>query len=362
MTTPGLLVPVDVAALCVGEPDELGREYGTKDFARVAADFSGLPYADAAGTVHRRGPNLGDVATPRPFERAAAPLPAGVHLHWALPDALAHGFTDGSGRVEFPAAPNRWLVVRVAGSASDPAAAPVLRAWVIESDRLWDDDGRGSDDLARAVPVRSNPMQASGTKAFRRLGRAFPLEDWPGETTSEHGRAPLTAVGYGTPAYAAAYPHCPSVFGFHDPADDLGAGAATVAYAVSGWYSDPAADPLTGRPAGELGWAAPEPAAPPARTVCAGVLHGIAWERGRKFIHEPPPLDVDVAVGSTTAEAVAALLARRNPTLPHVEPLLTLFQLGLLSRLGDAGGAAAVDAAVHAAGFGARAAGTVWVV
>src|SRR5436189_2625343 len=39
----------------------------------------------------------------------------GVHLHWALPDALTHGVKpagDAKAPIQFPLVPNRWLVVR----------------------------------------------------------------------------------------------------------------------------------------------------------------------------------------------------------------------------------------------------------
>ena len=45
MSNPALIVPIDLAALCVGDDDAHGDPtlYGTKDFAAVANDFSVLP-------------------------------------------------------------------------------------------------------------------------------------------------------------------------------------------------------------------------------------------------------------------------------------------------------------------------------
>ncbi|HEX9921973.1 MAG TPA: hypothetical protein VGD99_04875, partial [Anaerolineae bacterium] len=51
----------------------------------------------------------------------------------------------------------------------------------------------------------------------------------------------LTAVGYGEPTFAAFYPNCHSVFGFHDD-DYAGTIPANLRYDVIGWYNDPEAD------------------------------------------------------------------------------------------------------------------------
>ena len=78
-----MLVPVDVQALVV---PTAGSE------ATVAV--GGIP---------------GD---PEPFDAGAQPLP-GVHLHWAMPDALLRGGTDATtGELAMPELPDRWVVIR----------------------------------------------------------------------------------------------------------------------------------------------------------------------------------------------------------------------------------------------------------
>ena len=88
MVNPALIVPIDIAALCVGDGDAHGDAsmYGTKDFAKVASDFSVLPFVDAQGVRNNEGPNISDAVLPSPFS-PADPLSTGIHLHWALPDA-----------------------------------------------------------------------------------------------------------------------------------------------------------------------------------------------------------------------------------------------------------------------------------
>jgi hypothetical protein len=50
-----------------------------------------------------------------PFTEPTAGLPPGVHLHWALPDALTRAQVDPLAQtLRFPAVPDRWLVVRFA--------------------------------------------------------------------------------------------------------------------------------------------------------------------------------------------------------------------------------------------------------
>jgi hypothetical protein len=87
--------------------------------------------------------------------------------------------------------------------------------------------------------------------SFGHLGRVRVLDEkWADERTRL--RQPFTALGYGTEAYAAAYPHCRNVFGFYDPcfasgkaADGLSARHCYLTYLVVGWYSDTASDPIT---------------------------------------------------------------------------------------------------------------------
>src|SRR4029079_16042557 len=54
----------------------------------------------------------GRTGDPAPFD-AGTPLAAGVHLHWAMPDALLRGATDPTtGDLKLPDLPDRWVVIR----------------------------------------------------------------------------------------------------------------------------------------------------------------------------------------------------------------------------------------------------------
>lgn len=211
---PALVVPVDVQALYVpvghGEtyvhlPMELGGPAGDEEPVQ--------PFSD-------------------PRER-----PAGVHLHWALPDGLLRGelHDDAAAPLAMRPLPNRWLVVRLVGLRN--ARQLSLRAWVIESER----------------------------------GRVFDLAAWPGGDAAGDGDeippAALDGVKGGSPNWTAGYDATRNRFAFHDPLGDVDAGRVSTrlaTYVVMGWWSERAFDPLSGaispfsvaRRLPELGWTA----------------------------------------------------------------------------------------------------------
>jgi hypothetical protein len=386
---PSLLVPVSLAALCVGDDDyhQPGDAYGVGDFAAVATDFSALPYVDANGVAVNQMANLASNVVPPPFTPVESKLPIGIHLHWALPAALSKGSQGADRKLAFPSAPNRWLIVRTL--ATHPAHAdPAIKldAWVLESDRFWDPASDATapphNALACAFPTASAP-DATPSRAWQTVGRVYPLGDWPGETSASRPEQ-LTALGYGRPEYAAAYPHCPNVYGFYDPAQDIDltsfpAATTSVAYQVIGWYSDPGDDPVSvlyeqtsseaddkrlGALATTYGWTVPTGSPVPPGLVCHGLLHSLTWDPSTKYLptEQPAPIAARVAVGSTVAEAVSVLIAAERPDVPGIERLLNLFQLGLLSRQQDTDFAARAEDAEHAAGFGSLTAGVVWQV
>ena len=65
----------------------------------------------AAAARPRAGHRRAD-GDPAPFAAAGDVRPAGVHLHWALPDALLRGAGAGQQEVGCRALPDRWVVVR----------------------------------------------------------------------------------------------------------------------------------------------------------------------------------------------------------------------------------------------------------
>jgi hypothetical protein len=202
-----LLVPIHLDALYL--PNGMS-------VAEATADFSRLPYFQERDhnpdTV-----NLSESILTQAFQNKNLYLKPGIHLHWALPDALTKEGKEG-----FPAVPNRWLVRRSKSGNVD-------KTWIVESDYLFP-----SNTVYQEDSVTYPDLQASeGGLRFCYLGRKVLLDNWPIKDDKPQYLDRLTAVGYGEPTFAAFYPNCRSVFGFHDSdakAEDK------LQYDVIGWY------------------------------------------------------------------------------------------------------------------------------
>ena len=357
-----LVVPIDVVGLCVGEIDE----------QEATADFAGPTAVFARQTSDRHPAFLGgNVAHSFDDAPGASQLTKGVHLHWALPDGLTHAGTS-SGGLEFPACPNRWLVTRLAIDA----ATPTPRSWLLESDVV---SAAQQTTLPVTVPVKASVL----SQEFGYLGRVtepgetgFERPPEPLSTLAEAAESELTAMTNGEVGFAAYYPSCGSVFGFHDVLDDLSPPASDpvqLTYVVLGWYADPAQDPVKpgaspGSLEAALRWTF-SPAAPaPSGSVYNGLCQGIPWSPKKTYIHDQhvqQPLKVEAAIGSTPAEALSAYFNHRDkPALKLFEQLLDAFQLGQIDRIKEpqANLLTKVEEAVHDAEFAGQRAGNVFTL
>ena len=94
------------------------------------------------------------------------------------------------------------------------------------------------------VPIQSNPA-AEKRQPYRYMGRIVPANAHdPGQTSLFDYYEKLTAIGYGEPSFAAFYPNCRSVFGFHD--DEAIPSEEGITYHIIGWYGNEQDDFLTG--------------------------------------------------------------------------------------------------------------------
>jgi len=206
-----LLVPIDVQALYVppGSTEKMVR------LPMLVAHVDG-----------QRIENIED-GLPDPFDEGT-PREAGVHLHWAMPDALLRGAFQSAGdgsanRLALPPLPDRWVVLRLLLPRG--AAEPVLTGWVLEADR------------AVAVPLDQ----------WREGGAASTAAKPAGE---ELRREQLTGTVGGAVSWSGVYDAVLNRFAFHDPLADLktlapqGVDEDCASYLVAGWWSDPALDPL----------------------------------------------------------------------------------------------------------------------
>jgi hypothetical protein len=200
------------------------------------ADFSRLPYNDGERDVSADTANISEDIVSQPFQDQNLYLKAGIHLHWSLPDTLTRGAHDVTG-TNFPSVPNRWLVTR--SRSVDGGAPAVEKQWVVESDYLYP-DGEGDSSGSVSYPYVPDPAKGE-TRPFRYLGRTMPVAAWTAGDPRAEYLTQLTAVGYGESSFAAFYPNCHSVFGFHD--DEYGGSPpAGLRYDVFGWYADAGTD------------------------------------------------------------------------------------------------------------------------
>jgi hypothetical protein len=230
---------------------------------QALADFRFLPYrddkpADAGFREEVRTDKPHDVNSEvaylsenfvaEPFSDDTLWLPQGLHLHWALPDALtvgrhppgANGEPDPSRPIEFPSIPNRWLVIRTGGNLK-------TKRWVVESDYLWSPRAQPAlPMLPVTYPLR---YPVDGEPPFRYLGRVRELttdgyqEDPDADFLFKHNET-LTALGYGEPNFHAFYPDCHSVLGLFDDEVTTTPLPGDLEYQVYGWYSYRADNPV----------------------------------------------------------------------------------------------------------------------
>lgn len=286
-------------------------------------DFTRLPYLDSNGTRHNGGqPYISENITSNPFDAPGLTLSKGVHLHWAIPDALTRGVSGQDKSVAFPVVPNHWLITR---SKNNKGGYEIDKQWVVESDRLFHPDT--DSDKSNKITILYSDPDSDNNMPFRYMGNAVILDDW--KESNEDSFDNLTAIGYGDPIFGAFYPHCRSVFGFNDTSDDLTKdNISKYKYEIIGWYSDTQNDYCTkiisqltqenpdftkqdflDTLQQEANWtvklgdsdAVPELIAPYAQ---------IEFDPSDSD-NIPEDLDVDIAVGNTPMEALSAYAASK---------------------------------------------------
>ncbi|MFL5806704.1 MAG: hypothetical protein ACJ8CR_33870, partial [Roseiflexaceae bacterium] len=355
---PILMVPIHLDALLLEQ-----------DRAVVDAmvDFTQLPFFDGTRDVNSDTANLSEAIISSPFANQNLRLPAGVHLHWALPDALTRGRQTSDGQA-FPPVPNRWLVVRSRGEGKDAFE----QAWVVESDYLHP-DGAGAETGSVAYPVDPSPDRGA-YRPYRYLGRVVPLKDWKAQDPTAERLGHLTAVGYGEPTFAAFYPNCRNVFGLHD--GDYTAPQAGLRYDVVGWYSDSeqdylqtviresvGADPVEAIKQAAMWTAAVEKGQTfPNRMLCYARLTFAPADDGARSAAGSPA--ITIAVGNTGPQALSAYLAdaiggeQRAAIEEQLEAMLLAPRLDQRRLDLDA----KFREARHEAGFVAFPAGSLWTL
>jgi len=331
-----LLVPMSVEALLVGKDAD-----STTTWSDISPRF-----ADVRKKWNYLGVEIVDL-----LDKSKWTPKSGIHLHWALPEAMARASEHGATESGYPLIPNRWLVQRFVESSDGLVA---VRGWLVESDALDGDHEANREAQSCFLDLEAAP------DLVRRLGACKPLDkgvEW--KPTAQPFRIPITALGWGDPAFATYYPACKSVLGFHDPEPPTLAKGQRLGYLVVGWYSELAKDPLQwtldgedlpkGDPNAEwnqrlieLNWScAPEfvdgSVQPPTRTACHGAIVNIVWQgtNTRYPAGAPNPDGYRVAMGNSSIEALSALLRPAETDAANTDTLLQGLQYGILSRESD---------------------------
>ena len=291
-------------------------------------------------------------------------LKRGVHLHWVLPAALTHGIQLPGGTMEFPPVPNRWLVLR--------ESAAETRRWILHSDYAgdWGTNyslflGADGKYVRRQIGL-AYELDKGGKYVKRKIGHDYKPQETSPANLDKASTGDLTAVAPGNPVFAAYYPGCENIFGFHDELEDVSATDKTrFLYFVAGWYGQPKNDPMQSQDDKwkqhfKERWLDPSKiqfASRPQRTLCHGTLHSVGKGDGS------PPVQFHVAVGNTAVETLSAFIGKRDQ-LPDgkMEPLLSAFQYDVLGNIDVLYGLPELDAELHRRRFYPVDGGTQWLL
>lgn len=364
-----IFVPITLRGMLSGAPPENRGDYveDRHRFADVSDDYSRIVYDPLGEYVPAQLSVHEDTQK-------------GIHLHWSLPDALTRGVMEEN-RTEpkFSPVPDRWLLARMWAPLDDYNKDISLRCWVIVSNVLHETRTAANRNLG-SVSIPYDDTSA-GKPPFRFLGKSMTLGDYIKGGESDEFHSPLTAMIAGNPSHAAYYPTSRNVFGFYDDMTDESGKPVTdaaVTYCVIGFFSDAENDPLDGCAADKglsisealeaLKWTlTPNDAKKtdadasipefPCQTVCHGMLYGIKWCGTDVSYDSGIPADPpDIAVGNSSAEALAALIARKSTkdgnTAENLECVLTHLLAGLPKEVDNQDGLIQSESVIHERRFG----------
>lgn len=290
-----ILVPINVQAICIGNDDATKASFVQRD-----VDFSLLPNRED-NLIYNDYAYISEHIESQPFSSDRVALPKGIHLHWALPDALTNGtvnntISKSSFENRFGAEDgaliwkelleNQWLVLTEEDLETAhfnelnllPAEFQALseklkkkqteikrfleeqeitfnnvpNRWVI-SRITKDDEGNldskswvvesdllTTDDFVDGIKNTNTTVRyqsKSSSKPYSYLGAKHEFKDWSDNGSDAEYYPKLTVAGSGEQEFASYYPNCSSVFGFHDDLSDL-SDKSTVSYQVTGFYSN----------------------------------------------------------------------------------------------------------------------------
>ena len=253
----------------------------------------------------------GGPGDPAPFAEGQVPE-NGVHLHWALPDALLRGGESAAGgELEMTELPNHWVVVRALFPVG--IKRPMIRGWVID---------------AKTTSIR--PLGSFNGSNFG--------------TSEQPTYEPLDGTVGGSPLWTASYHASANRFAFHDALEDLPELRKTAkdgfekdagTYTIAGWYTDMDKDPLAVVSKkdlldvmADLGWYLDPEAEPPSNEPDLAVLERLLSKGEMKQPAEATPTsfvakgrvesftyaDMTPEMGLPVDKASKLFIAQKSPT------------------------------------------------
>jgi hypothetical protein len=276
-------------------------------------------------------------------------LEKGVHIHWSLPKALKHSFVDDENDMQFPYAPNRWMVTRL---RTDQGITDIpSRIWMVES------DAETTNSIPNWSLVENNKL------IFKNIGKNL---DWSNDYNEDTSKSILHTVGAANPLFASFYPSCKNVFGFHDNMEDVTDEKATFTYIVTGWYNKPALDPLnTSNKELNLNWFHEKweytTDEYPTSSFFHSTIHSLQWSTNQ--LSGVPSAPVQVYAGNTAVESLSAqIIQSANIKDDNIDTLLNALQYELLENNTNPPGLLKIKTEVHKRGFSPKNRNSIWEV
>lgn len=313
-----------------------GRVRTTQDeIPKISPDYRTAMYQSVLGSVN----------TPGVMEREK-PLKPGIHLHFVLPDSFTHS-TDAQ---TYPAVPDRYQVTRIWYTMAGEKMK--CRSFIVDSSFLSTDEAY-SESIT--IPFfQDNDIR----KKWRYLGRSYPAEQTPKDQDDPAVHLdPLTAVGAGEPLFAAYYPCCRSVFGFHDDLKDLPETfCGKLTYFVVGYFRDEKRDPffaVTDKQEfeellKEHLFSVEQSQDYRNNCVLYGAVDSIEWSGFDKEYCPVPKGKVNVTFGNTSAEALSCMIKNSlNGKYKVTERMLTALQYELYDETVRIDGNFKIDDEIH---------------
>jgi hypothetical protein len=329
--------------------------------------------------------------------------------------------------MDFPYVPNRWLVVRYSPAPSASQPRPT-KAWLLQSDTIDPKAAAGeSNSFVNPFPAKAGAIEPTrlGTKATVLQSwageagapqRLFLRALGPGEATfAAYQPGVVNVFSFYDPINDAS-----ATFANPDTrqrAEQLPENTY-LTYLIAGWYSDPKHDPLYGHIGnwnavgdpvrklwksatdagaewdsllGSLGWSVSDLAAVvsdaeaspgdedavasggvsagderPTQSLFHGLIYGVNWQTTSvpERVNSTPE-QMQVAVGNTSIDALAAIVSLQAKTPAHgarEAELLEAFQYNFLRTLDQTDGRAQLDLQIRQAAFGSVPGGTFWQI